>query len=73
MKRQHRVSIRLRTNNIWDVGSRVNEVREIREWVCEQCSWNQDLFEIKLHSQGAVMDVWFEDEQDALMCKLRWA
>jgi hypothetical protein len=73
MKREHRVRIRLLTNNIWDIDSRVDEVREIREWVCEQCEWDPDLFEIKIHSMGNVMDVWFENIEDALMCQLRWA
>lgn len=73
MKREHRVRIKLKTNNIWDTASRVEEVKEIREWIGKQCLWDPDLFEIKFHSMGAVMDVWFEHERDALMCALRWS
>lgn len=73
MKREHRVRIKLRTNNIWDTTSRVNEVCEIRDWVKEQCGWAEDRFEIKIHSMGAIMDVWFEDPADAVMCSLRWS
>jgi hypothetical protein len=73
MKREYKVRIKLKTNNIWDTSSRVEEVREIREWVEQQCSWDPDNFEIKFHSMGNVMDVWFEHEQDAVMCTLRWA
>lgn len=72
MNREHRVRIKLKTNNVWDIDSRVNEVRDIRDWVEEQCGWVDDRFEIKIHSMGGVMDVWFADEQDALMCTLRW-
>jgi hypothetical protein len=73
MKREHKVSIRLRTTNIWDVDSRIDEVCNIRDWVNEQCGWAEDRFEIRIHSMGGVMDVWFEDIEDALMCKLRWS
>lgn len=72
MKREHRVRIRLRTNNVWS-GARINEVREIRAWVNEQVGWAEDRFEIRIHSMGSIMDVWFEDIEDALMCKLRWS
>ena len=72
MKRQHRVKIKLQTTNIWDLNSRVDEVSTIRKWVQKQCNWDKERFEIKIHSMGSVMDVWFEDEQDAMMCALRW-
>ena len=73
MKRQHRVRIKLRTNNIWDLYSRIREVQEIRDWVNEQCGWIEDRFEIKIHQQGSTMDIWFEDPEDAVMCSLRWS
>ena len=72
MKRSHLVSIKLRTNNIWDIESRVEEVSVIREWVGKQCLWDPDLFEIKIHSSARRMDIWFEDEQDAVLCALKW-
>lgn len=73
MKRQHRVRIKLRTTDIWDLQSRVDEIREIRDWVNEQCGWVEDRFEIKIHQQGSTMDVWFEEHEDAVMCSLRWS
>ena len=73
MKRQHRVRIKLRTNNIWDIQSRVDEIRDIRDWVNELCGWEEDRFEIKIHQQGATMDIWFEDSKDAVVCSLRWS
>ena len=71
MKRQHRVKIKLQTTNIWDLYPRIKEVQEIRDWIKEQCGWQEDRFEIKIHSSGGIMDVWFEDEEHALMCALR--
>ena len=73
MKRQYKVRIRLRTNDVWDLTSRVDEVREIRDWVNELCGWEEDRFEFKTHSMGTVMDIWFEHEKDAMMCELRWS
>jgi len=73
MKRPHRVSVKLRTTDIFDVESRVGEVREIRDWVGEKCGWDPDLFEFKIHSSGSIIDIWLENEEDAIMCTLRWA
>ena len=72
MKREHLVRIKLRTNNIWDIESRVKEVSKIRNWVEKQCDWDPDNFEIKIHSMGNTMDIWFEDEKHATICALRW-
>ena len=72
MKQEHRVRIKLRTNYIWDIDSRVHEVREIRDWVGEQCGWDPHRFDIRIHSSGSIMDVWFENEKDAIMCALKW-
>lgn len=73
LTQQHRVQIKLKTNYIWDIDSRLEEVQTLREWICEQCDWDKDRFEIRIHSSGSIMDVWFENETDAIMCTLRWA
>ncbi len=73
MTRQHRVQIKLRTKSIWDVEARVEEVGEIRDWIKQQCGWDPDSYEIKFRSTDSILDVWFEDERDAIMCALRWA
>ena len=72
MKRQYRVKIKLQTTNIWDLNSRIVEVSTIGKWVQKQCNWDEERFEIKVHSMASVLDIWFEDEQDAMMCALRW-
>lgn len=71
MNTLHRVKIQLKTKDIWDVELRVREVSEIRDWVTEYVGWDQDRFEIQL-STGCIY-VWFENEQDAVMCALRWS
>lgn len=73
MTREHRVRIRLKSNHLWDVQPRVEEISEIRDWVKQQCGWAEDRFEVKIHSSGSIMDIWFEDEKDAVMCALRWS
>jgi hypothetical protein len=73
MKRGYKVRIKLQSDDIWDIDSRVDEIREIRDWVNEQCDWSEDRFEIKIHQMGGVMDVWFENPQDAVMCSLKWS
>jgi hypothetical protein len=50
----------------------VNEIREIRGWIIEHCDWDENRFDIKIHSSGSIMDVWFEDEKDASFFALRW-
>lgn len=72
MTRQHRIQIKLRTNNIWDVESRVEEVVDIRKWVEKQCNWNSDNFDFNFRSSAGIIDIWFKDERDAIMCALRW-
>jgi hypothetical protein len=73
MKRQHRIQIKLRTNYIRDVVSRVEEVVEIREWVEKQCAWNSDNYDFNFRSSAGIIDIWFEHEQDAMLCALRWS
>lgn len=72
MTREHLVRVKLKSKVLWDIESRIKEVQTIRDWVFEQCDWNVDRFEIKLHSQGSIMDIWFENEKDATICVLRW-
>ena len=73
MTREHRIQIKLKTNNIWDVMSRVEEVVEIREWVERQCFWNPDNYDFNFRSSTGIIDIWFKNERDAVMCALRWS
>jgi len=66
------VQITLKTTNHWDVESRVEEVTKIREWVEELVEWDSDLFQIRFHSSGQKMIVWFEHDEHAMFFKLKW-
>jgi hypothetical protein len=66
------IQITLKTNDIWDVESRVNEVTEIREWIEELVEWDRDLYQIRFHSSGQRMVVWFEHDKHAMLFMLRW-
>ncbi len=68
----HRVQIRLKSNNIWDIDSRLNEVNQIRYWLDELTEWQPEYYSIRIHSSGGIMDVWFKKEEHAIMCSLRW-
>jgi hypothetical protein len=67
------IQVNLKTNNVWDVESRVREVSEIREWIAELVDWDDTLYSIRFHSSGNRMVVWFEHDEHALLFKLRWA
>lgn len=71
MNREYRVRIKLLPVLFWDTTPQFIEVLAIKDWVTEQCNWNEDKFEIKIHSRN-IMDVWFEHEKDAVICALRW-
>jgi len=68
----YKVNVKLRTTNLFDIESRINEVLVIREWVEQLVEYNEDLFEIRYRSSGESLDIWFEEEKHALMCELRW-
>lgn len=66
------IQYKLKTKDIFDLDSRLAEVQEIREWICELVEWKEDLFEIRYHSSGSRLSIWFENEKHAIMCALRW-
>lgn len=68
MNKIYKVRIILETNS----STRIDQVRIIRDWVNEQIGWAENRFEIKTHSSGGSMDVWFEDSKDATLFSLRW-
>jgi hypothetical protein len=67
------VQISLKTNDHWDVDSRVNEIAEIRDWIDELVGWEPGAYSMRFHSSGQRMIVWFEHDEHAMFFKLRWA
>jgi hypothetical protein len=51
---------------------RVNEIVTIKDWIFDLCDYNEDRYEMKVRVNANIMDVWFRDERDAIMCALRW-
>lgn len=70
---EYKAIINLKTTDIWDIKSRLDEIEEIRDWIEEQVGWNKDKYVIQYKSSGQQLLVWFEEERDAMMCILRWS
>lgn len=70
----HRVRLKLKTRNIWSIDERVSEVIQIRAWLDELTDWQPDAYTMKYYdnNDNPVIDVWFEHEQQAVACSLRW-
>lgn len=69
---QYRVDVPLRTTYIYDIEARVNEVRDIVDWVDEQVGWQKDQYEVNIRVSSAKIVFWFKDEQIAMLTALRW-
>ena len=44
--------------------------KAVKEWAMEQCDWHEDRFSMRMGSN--YIDIWFEDEEVAVLCMLRW-
>lgn len=66
------VSIKLKTRNIFDIDHRVAEVAAIREWILELVEWDDTKFEMRYHSSGERLVVWFDEDRHAMLFKLKW-
>jgi hypothetical protein len=69
----HPVKIRLQTNDIWDVESRLKEINQLRAWLDEITEWQEDMYELRFHSSGSQCVAWLADERHALICALKWS
>ena len=67
------VYVRLKTNDIFSVDNRLAEVREMKEWLDELVEWDKSKYSLTFHSSGARLVIWFEEDEHAIMCKLRWS
>lgn len=69
----HRVPIKLKTQNIWDTESRLIEINQLRVWLDEITEWQPDMYELRYHSSQSRCTAWFEKEEHAVICALRWS
>jgi len=58
--------------DVFDSEHRLNEIVSIREWIDELVEWDNSLYEIRYHMSGKKMIVWFEEDEHALLFKLRY-
>lgn len=68
----YRVNIKLSTTDIFDVESRLIEINQLRSWLDELTEWQPEEYSMTFHASGSRVIVWFRNQDDALMCKLRW-
>ena len=66
------VRIRLRTTDIFDIRARSEEIHAIIEYLDDLTGWQPFMYEIKFLSAPGELDVWFKEEQHAVMFALRW-
>ena len=66
------VRIRLRTTDIFDIRARSEEIHAIIEYLDDLTSWQPYMYEIKYLKEHSEIDVWFKEEQHAVMFALRW-
>ncbi len=45
-------------------------ITDVKEWSMEQCDWNDDKFHLSLCDR--YVEIWFEREETAFLCMLRW-
>ena len=67
------VRIRLRTTDIFDIRARSEEIQEIREYLDDLTSWQPNMYTIKYLLAHDSIEVWFMEEQHAVMFALRWS
>ena len=59
-------------SNVLEISDRIAEIHNIRDWINELVYWDEDMYQIRFHSSGEKMIVWFEEEQHATAFALRW-
>jgi hypothetical protein len=69
----HQAQVKLKTRSIWNIDDRITEVAQIRVWLDELTDWQPDAYSMKYYTKDNVIDVWFEQEQHAVACALKWS
>ena len=69
----HRAQIKLKTRSIWNIDERIEEVAQIRVWLDALTDWQPDAYSMKYGHNGHTIDIWFEQQQHAVACALKWS
>jgi hypothetical protein len=71
------VHIPLKAPGLFNVRDRLKEITEIREWIKELVAWDETQFKITTLSTYPAKEpkliVWFEQDEHATLCMLRWS
>jgi hypothetical protein len=68
----HRVQFRFKTSDINNFNARMQELNAIRAWLDRLVEWQPEMYSLRIHSSGTIIDVWFLKEEHATWCALRW-
>ncbi len=68
----YQVKLPLKHADIFDIQGAVEEIHILRDWLDALVGWQPNMYSMKIHSQGRVVDIWFLEERHALLCTLRW-
>jgi hypothetical protein len=71
--RLHKVPVKLKVQNWWDLEDRLIELNELRAWLDEITDWQPDMYELRFHGMGRYCNAWFADESHALLCALKYS
>lgn len=69
----HCVRVKINPGTTWSIDERLVEVTQIRAWLDELTEWQPDAYCMKFFSQGTMLKIWFEHEQQAVACALKWS
>ena len=70
--KEYPVCIKLKTTNVFDSVARMQEIRTIQEYLDELTEWQPKMYSMKYLKSHYSIEVWFKEEQHAVMCALRW-
>lgn len=66
-------TIKLKTNHIYNIDARLQEIDEITDWLENLVSWQPNKYEMQYRSSFDKLDIWFKEEKHAMACILRWS
>lgn len=67
----HLVRVQLKTTKIYEVDDRLNEINKLKDMLETIVEWQPNQYSWQIHSSAAIIDIWFKEEQHAILCALR--
>jgi hypothetical protein len=71
--RNYCIRVNLKTTYIFNIAERLNELQEIRDWLDELTQWQPDMYDIQFPRKSDSIDVWFREQEHAMLFALRWS